>query len=791
MTTTVTARAIALLAALAAGCSGGRSPARVEHNQGLAALAAKQYEDAEKKLLAARDKAGGDDELRRRAAYHLGLAHARHAESLGDGEAERAIDLYRQGASWMRDALRLDPDDEQARRDLEVVLRRIQALVDKLGRAEGKLEARLDRLVDEQRGVLASVRELLGVVAQAGAASDPAGFRADFDRIATAERQLTAEAGAIADLASDEQAGIRAKPEDQRSPEESGRLVALDAVTSYLDRGRQAASEVRLALRRLQGQVAHGRGDAALASWKRAREQLLDPVAVLQRVAGDHRENAIATGLLAEMAAGRLRLDGAPAGPPPWLTGETLAAGEKDAADRAGEVRARLDALAQAPAPGAAAPGAPPGSPGSANPADAQQDPAMARLQAAARDALPFLDRALAALKAAGEALGSSDLAGARPRQAEALDALLQAIERFSDLRQLIELAYAQEAGLVALLDPANAEAQKLAADERKRLLGEGTTRNLDRVKRLADLLTAEKARVEAEAQAAAQQGGQGQPGAAQPGADQEAAARAELFARAETERAGAQAALERLGQAIQSGAAGGKAKTAAEDGLRHLEALRRLFFTLVERLKQLREEQGETHDKIASAQASDDEARAKVVPPAVDSQTQHAQVAQALADALAAQADSADASDPEAAKAAEAARKATDELRQAHEQMADAATGLGEARDAMATQSTDLSPIVTAQSAALDHLDEAIRLLEPPRPDDQKQDQDKQDQQQSGEQDKKDDKGDDKSQSPDQKVSAQQAERRLQSIRDREAERRRQREQRQQSRPEPVDKDW
>jgi hypothetical protein len=45
--------------------------------------------------------------------------------------------------------------------------------------------------------------------------------------------------------------------------------------------------------------------------------------------------------------------------------------------------------------------------------------------------------------------------------------------------------------------------------------------------------------------------------------------------------------------------------------------------------------------------------------------------------------------------------------------------------------------------------------------------------------------------QSPEERVSAQQAERRLQSIRDREAERRRQRAEQPQGRPEPVDKDW
>jgi len=832
----IAAVSAAIGAVLAAGCSGGHSDARAEHNQGLAALAAGKFEDAEKKLLAARDHAGGDDELRRRAAYHLGLAHAKHAESLGDGEAEHAIELYRQGASWMRDAVRLDAEDAEARRTLEVILRRIQALADKLGREEGKLEARLDRLVEEQRGVLTSVRQLLAQAASAGASSDPVGFRSEFDRVATAERQLGAEAGAIADMASDEQAAIKAQPEDQRSPEQRGRLAALDGAVGYVDRGRQSASETRLALRRLQGQTAHGRGDAALAQWKRAREQLLDPVSVLQRVAADHREATVSTGVLVELRAGRLTLKGAPAGePPPWLTAENLAQGEKDARDRASEVRARLDALAQAPAggqPGAGQPGS--GQPAGGQPAGGQAgagpaaaggappDPQMARLQDAARAALPHLDRALAALAAAGEALTAGKLDAAQPRQAEAEDALLQAIERFADLRQLIEIAHGQETALVGLLDPKNEQAAKLAAPERARLVTEGATRNLERVKRLTGLLADEKA--SAEAQAAAQAGpppgaqpppAGGAPGQAQgqaPGqaqdqaAAQEAAARAELLDRAEKARAGAEAALARLVQAVQHGqaaAARGGARASAEEALHQLDELRRLFFTLVERLKELRARQGETHDKTATAAASSDDAeRDKAVPPLADSQAEHAQVAQALAEGLAGQADAAAQSgDPKAAKQAEAARKATDEVRAAQEQMADAARGLGEARDAIGTQSSDLSPAVTAQSEALDHLDEAIRLLEPPDDEKQDQDQNKNDQkQQGGDKDKdkdkdknggKDGQGDKPPPSPGEKVSAQQAERRLQSIRDREAERRRERDRRQQARPEPVDKDW
>ena len=640
---------------------------------------------------------------------------------------------------------------------------------------------------------------------RAGASSDPVGFRAEFDRVATAERQLNAEAGAIADTAADEQASIRARPEDQRSPEQRARLAALDAVIDYVDRGRQSASEVRLALRRLQGQTAHARGDAALAQWKRAREQLLDPVAVLQRVASDHRETTVATGLLAELDAGRLRLQGAPSGgAPPWLTAEMLARGEKDAGERAAEVRARLDALAQSAAGGA--------NPAGANPAGANRRRSRRRCTGrSGGGAAPGVgaQRAASPRSRDGRAVGGGR--GARReehRRGAASPGRGRGGAAAGD-RALRRAAPAHRARprrgdeLVALLDPENAEAKKVAPADRGRLVATGAARNLERVERLAGLLADEKAKAEAQAQAQAQAGAgaavaPGAPAGSRPPTRRPPAAWSCSIA--PRRRAPARRPRSRAWSRRRSGGrAGGAARTSAKEALAHLDELRRLFFTLVERLKELRARQGETHDRTASASASSDDAeREKLVPPLADGQTEHAQVAQALTDGLAAQADAAAASgDPKAGEAAEATRKATDEVRAAQEQMSDAARTLGEARDAAGTQSTDLSPAVTAQAGAIEHLDEAIRLLEPP--DDKKQDQKQdQDQQQGGDQDKDKDKkkdeggqGDKPQPSQDQRVSAQQAERRLQSIRDREAERRREREQRQQSRPEPVNKDW
>ena len=56
------------------------------------------------------------------------------------------------------------PDDADARINLEIVLRRVQLLADRLNRGSNGLEARLDRLIDDQRGRRDRIRALLGQI---------------------------------------------------------------------------------------------------------------------------------------------------------------------------------------------------------------------------------------------------------------------------------------------------------------------------------------------------------------------------------------------------------------------------------------------------------------------------------------------------------------------------------------------------------------------------------------------------------------------------------------------------
>ena len=171
-------RALVVILIVAACSRGEHRAAREQYNQGIALLAKGDHEAAQKALLDARSAAGVDPELRFRAAYNLGLAYAAHAEKVktpgGDAQPDlaKALELTQQAVSWFSDAARLRKDDADTLANLAIVRARAQAIADELRKGEGKLEARLDALIAEQRGVLDEARGAWVAIKQAGG-TDP------------------------------------------------------------------------------------------------------------------------------------------------------------------------------------------------------------------------------------------------------------------------------------------------------------------------------------------------------------------------------------------------------------------------------------------------------------------------------------------------------------------------------------------------------------------------------------------------------------------------------------------
>ncbi|HCL26927.1 MAG TPA: hypothetical protein DIC52_00635, partial [Candidatus Latescibacteria bacterium] len=533
-------------------------------------------------------------------------------------------------------------------------------------------------------------------------------------------------------------------------------------------------SDARRRLRRLEGDRAHRRADVALAELKRAREQLLDPVTVLKGVMQDENLLLTHTSALEQLRRGAIKLaEDQPAQVPPWLHPEHLAERQQDASGRTGEVLSRFDSGVAAADSSGSAPDAAP------------SDPQQEQVLAAAREAIPHLQEAVAAMAAAGGALSSEDLLLATQQELRSIEALFRAIERFAGTRQLIELAHGEQTRIVALVTPPQElkgqAAELLAAistEERLSAVREGATHNRERLMRLQQLLQQERLEMEQQVIAAA---GDQQDSTA---TDEQLTDVAERYDLAEQYRAGAFDALEQLAGGlvrVESGDGGPAGiRDPAAAALTEIDQLRRLFYTIVEHLKDLLRNQSETHDDVASAQAVDDgEALAFAIGPLTDRQQGHAGVGGALAQALESQADAAAGlGEPQAEQAAEALGQAAVETRSAFGQMSDATGLLVEARDATDAEPPDLEPTLEHQRLAMEHLENAIRLLEPQS--EQQQDQSGSEQQQQQSQ------GEDEEQ-----VTQRQADRRLQAIRDREAERQRQRQKRQRIEPEPVEKDW
>lgn len=767
-------RIIILLLAMAA-CGGEHRDARDTYNEGVTALASGDLETAEKKLLDARSAAGIDPDLRFSAAYDLGVAYALHADKLRnakDTDLPKALELAQQSVSWFSDAARLRKDDANTQANLAIVRARVQSISDELNKGAGKLEARLDALIGDQRGVLEDARGAWLAIKTAGG-TDPLAQQGTLTHLADRERGIVAEAGVITDLASDEIDAIGKKPEDKRNDEEKVRVLQLKNVDLYLIDGRTRIADARRKLQELAAEDGVTKAEAALVALKRAREQLLDPITVLKGVAQDELE-VLQDTARASAAVGTLELGPetkAPQGPQvAWLQPSVIGDRQGGLRDRLEEVRARLAAAVESPPD--------PNKP---------QDPKQAKLLERVRAALPSVAEASVGMDHARESLGAKKLPDAIEQERTALIALSRAIEQFSDLKQTIELAYGEQQRIVGLLSP---EGEKLPVAERSKETRDGLARNLARMTRLKELIADEVAQLAAKEQQLAQQAaappagaGSGAPKAPDPkqleAAKQQLAQAKEQLTHAEELRAQAQAKLEELDKALT---AAKDPQTPAKEAETKLEDLRKLFFSVIEHLQQLIRDQGETRDQSSAANADDQFTREPKLPALIGREDGHGKMAKAITDALAAQADAASkkqqgpsqpgAPDPKTLAAA------ADEVRQAQSEMSDASRNLVKARDAKQS-SESLNPGIKSQGKAIEHLEEALKLLQPP-PKDQKQDQQKQDQK----------KQDQKKQ--DQQKQDQQQQKGGASQRARDEDARRQKERRkQEAGTDPVEKDW
>ncbi|HEY4239367.1 MAG TPA: hypothetical protein VGM88_06100 [Kofleriaceae bacterium] len=730
---------------LVACTAGEHRTGRDAYNRGVAALKASNWATAEKELLAALSDAGVDPELRYRAAYDLGLAYASDSDAAKAGkepDLQKALDLALSAKSWFADAERHRPGDADAKTNGAIMATRAAALSDEINKGAGKLEARLDALIGQQRGVWDGTQQAWLAVKKAGG-GNPLAQQTQLSGLADRERGVIAEAGVIEDLAADEIDSIGKKPEDKRTDEEKGRIVQLKNLDLYMGEARSRIAEARKSLQDLAAEVGVDKAEAALVALKRAREQLVDPITVLRGIAQEEVSLLEDTGK-ADPGAGKLLFGDeapAPSGPvPAWLSPVAISDRQSGLRDRVDEVRSRLEAASSAEPP-----------------KDAKPNPQRDKMMAQVRAALPSIGEASSAMVAAHNALRGSQWPVAVEREGAATDALAAAIEQFSNLRQTIDIAYAEQQQVTALL----VGDDKLAPQERAKRTADGIAHNLARIERLKDLIADEAAKP------------------ADPKADpKQVEEQKALYQQAEALRVESGAAVEDTKLALEKKGDPIASSRKAEDKLHELQ---KLFFSVIEHLQELIREQGDTADQTSKADVEDDLSRAPKLPGLVTRETGHGEMAQAIHDALAAQADAAakKPADPMAQQQGpdpKALADAAGEVQAAKGDMSDATHTLTKARDATAA-SERLKPAVDSEGKALEHLQEALKKLQPPpKKNDQKQDQQKQDQQ------KQDQKKDQQQQQQQQGGAAQRA-------RDEDAKKQRDRHEAQGT--DPVDQDW
>ena len=770
---------------------------REQFNRATAALAASELATAEPLLLGARQRATDDTELRYATAYNLGVAAVERAEAIEPAQPQEALEALYEAADWFRTASAQRPDDPDSRHNLDVALRKALILADFLAKqSERSLAEELDTLLGAQRTRVSEAAGLLEQVVHGGELDGAERLRPAFAAAATEQRTLLAEAAEFGERVALERDAIAAMSEQERTPSDAMRSAQLDAVLHYLDAALERMGQARSQLRKRSAERAYRRSSAALAELARARDQLRDPVeqiAVLMAETGGLVRSSAA------LAAEGQTLPGAsePVHIPAFLTPESAQRDNDRVRERVAELAAGLEAGLQAAAQQADDPAT-----GAQPPSPEQQ-----AMLAAVAEAAPHVSAAEHSLGDASRSLGERRYAETLQAQRSAGAALAEARERFFDLRQLLEAAYADEQQIAELAGSSEAEITRFR-DEYAPALRELQGKNLGRGERLDDLLEQQGQEIESAAAAAAAEA-EGDPNAA----EQIAAA-----SQAQRERLGtasqllthALAAMDDVIDALGEDGATPQwpeAAAAAHQSAGQLEILRMLFFSIVEHVRELARLQLEladrTQDTAALAAAElgaaereadspgDEEAETPVRGPETRARAAElapeqlalAERSGAIGDALAAQAEQAATAPPE--QAGPEAEEDAKRLRAAGEHIVSAQLAMRGASDVLGNDETLLPPALEHQATALKELEKALELLVPPgqRQPEQNPQQQEQPQQQpeQGAGDEEAEAGDNPEADPSQL---------LQSVRDREAERRRERE-RSSSRYEPVEKDW
>ncbi len=777
-------------------------------------LARGEYDVAIEGFSRARNEASFDNELRYSAAYNLGFAYAAKADSLGaidgldEGGLESAIEWLSSSVAWFRDAVRQRPSLDEARGNLEIVLKRQLNAQDLMAQKFNTPERQLDALIAAQREIRESARALSQQIAGTSAERDPISFQNDFRSIARMQREAMTAGNLAAENIANAKALIESKTEEARTQEEAYRKFQFEAVIPLLDQARQYMGSARRQMRDMSMNDALRQTNKAFYALKQAREQLDDPLRILGHISEDEQNfvrlaeaNAVFKSP-ERLAEYRAKTQNSEASLPPWLNEALLSDTQQDVLERTKRVASFLEAVVSADVSGTEPSGA-----------DAE---AAAEQRAQIGEALPLIRRAAEEMAAADGAVLHDDADGALRHGAQSVELLALAMERFADLKHLVEIAYRSQKAMSGVVagDIGSESPHLLSREQQKGLLSPALATNIERLERLSAALAKASAKAIAEVNKAAQsaQGqaaAQGQGDALKAQIDEQIAETQKFFEHAETLRAEAQAAMKRMaavvdaydaegmaGTATEGTGSGGIVPATAEDAVwgelseddelagSHLEQLRMLFFTIAEHVEELLRQQMSTLDTTTDVSTLAGDEQTLKLPAVVDRQRVHELTATQLARAITEQSEKMRAQAEQAPQGGEQAQEMAQRYGQAASEIEVAAASMRQAQTDLQSEDRLFSEALAQQKEAAEHLEKALEWLQPPQQ--QQQQQNDEQQQQNDEQQQNA-----QQQKPQQKMSKEQAEKKIEQIRSRDQARRKARESRNEGSGMPVVNDW
>jgi Ca-activated chloride channel family protein len=439
---------------------------------------------AEQYLNRARRNAGADGEVRYRSLFNLGWVEVNRADKLIQEEPKQALVHLQQAANRFRESIRVRSESDEARHNLEIVSRRILELADSLHKKDPRdLAARLDPLIQQTREHLAEIRILAQQFENGEGGASPfeslqaAEARKPFRNLGVTQRQIISDLQRFSDDAGQEIAAITAKEAEQQTEEERVRVIQTNNMLLYINSCLQRMNKARSLTRRHQGVRGFQRWAAALSDAKRARDQLRNPVEIIGQLVTDASE---LYQLTQDLNQSKSDLTGE-SQTPAWLTTDYLSESQTAIFERNTELNLVLEKIADS---------ASKTDNESSEDATAPNAVEMNALIGNIREALPLLDSSRVAFESAGQDIVDLATTEAIEHQSSALKYLSQAWELFFDIRRLIEATYRDENIIGSALEIA---AEKPEANGPfVAIVLESQKENLQRSARLAKLILLE-----------------------------------------------------------------------------------------------------------------------------------------------------------------------------------------------------------------------------------------------------------------------------------------------------------